>query len=315
MSIAELLFKPGPQPEPRTEGRKSKRLRDYEWSQIVPMLALHVLGVIGIVWAVLGWVPWEAWALCFAGYWIRMWGTTAGYHRYFAHRTFKTSRWFQFVLALVAQSAAQRGALWWAAHHRDHHKFSDTDRDVHSPVAHGLIHSQVGWIYDHNGDTDYERVKDMTKYPELVVLNKLWWIPIAAYGVACTLWLGLPGLFISFGLGTTLLWHGVFTINSLAHVWGKKRYETGDDSRNNWFLAIITMGEGWHNNHHHFMNSTRQGFFWWEIDLTYYSLRVLSWLGIVWDIKEPPARVYGADLEPGAKAAAPRPQPSVGEAA
>ncbi len=314
MSLSKLLH-PGPQAEPRTVGRKAKRLRDYELPQTLPVVAVHVMALIGLVWTFMGKVGWEPWALAFGLYWIRMWGVTAGYHRYFSHRTFKTGRAFQFILALVAQTASQRGVLWWAAHHRDHHKFSDEERDVHSPVKHGLIHAQIGWIYDYNGGTDYERVKDMAKYPELVVLNKLWLVPVVALGFACFFWMGLPGLFVGFGMGTVVLWHGTFTINSLSHVWGNRRYETTDDSRNNWVLAIITMGEGWHNNHHHFMNSARQGFFWWEIDMTYYSLKVLGWLGIIWDIKAPPARVYGDDLKPAAPAADPEREPVSLEAA
>ncbi|MBL4685471.1 MAG: acyl-CoA desaturase [Nannocystaceae bacterium] len=280
----------------------AKRLRDYELLQTYPVVIVHVMAVIGLVMAAMGNVPWEAWALCFTLYWVRMWGVTAGYHRYFSHRTFKTSRVFQFIIAIVAQSSAQRGVLWWAAHHRDHHKFSDQERDVHSPIQHGLVHAQIGWIYDHNGKTDYARVKDMCKFPELVVLNKVWVVPTILLAVLCTAWLGWAGLLIGFGLNTVLVWHGTFTINSLSHVWGNTRYETGDTSRNNWILAIITMGEGWHNNHHHFMNSARQGFFWWEFDMTYYTLKALSWVGIVWDIKAPPARVYGADLEAPASA-------------
>ena len=184
------------------------------------------------------------------------------------------------------------GGLWWAATHRDHHRFSDGDRDPHSPVKWGLLHAQVGWLYDHNGDTDYARVKDLAKYPELVVLNKLWLLPPTIMGVLCYIFLGLDGLLVGFMLSTAVLWHCTFTINSLAHVWGSRRYETEDDSRNNLWLALLTMGEGWHNNHHHFMGSTRQGFYWWEIDMSYYVIKAMSWVGLVWDVKEPPARVY-----------------------
>jgi len=295
--VFSKLFEAGPQPEPRTVGRLAKRLGDYQWAATTPVVAVHIMAILGLVWAAMGWVPWEAWAACFVLYWIRMWGVTGGYHRYFAHRTYKTSRAFQFVIAIIAQLGAQRGVLWWAAHHRDHHKYSDQERDVHSPTQHGLMHAHIGWIYDHNGDTDYERIKDMAKYPELVFLNKLWFIPVVSLGIASFLWLGWAGLFVTFAVNTVLIWHGTFTINSLSHVWGKPRYKTNEDSKNHWFLAIITMGEGWHNNHHHFMNSCRQGFFWWEVDATYYILKAMSWVGLVWDLKPPPARVYGQDLE------------------
>lgn len=291
------IFEPDAQPEPRMVGRKSKRLGEYELPESFPLVAMHIMALAGIVLALMGRVPWQVWAFAFISYWIRMWGVTAGFHRYFSHRTFKTSRVFQFILAVIAQTASQRGALWWAAHHRDHHKYSDQERDVHSPVQHGLLHSHLGWIYDYNGATDYARVKDLTKFPELVMLNKVWALEMTLLGLVSYLWMGWAGLLVGFALSTVVLMHCTFTINSLAHVWGKRRYaNTGDDSRNNWVLALITLGEGWHNNHHHFMNSTRQGFYWWEIDVTYYSLKVLSWVGIVWDLKEPPARVYDADL-------------------
>jgi stearoyl-CoA desaturase (Delta-9 desaturase) len=290
------LFEIPQNPLPLPVGRRSRKLRDYEWPSMLPLVLIH-LGALYGLW--LG-ASWEVWVLCFALYFIRMFAVTGVYHRYFSHRTYKTSRWLQFVLAFLAETSSQRGVLWWAAHHRDHHKYSDTEKDVHSPRHTGFWHAHIGWIYDHNGDTNYARVKDLTRYPELVALNKLWVLPPTILGFSCWLVFGWPGLFIGFMMSTVLLWHGTFTINSLSHVFGNQRYATGDDSRNNWLLALITMGEGWHNNHHHFMGSTRQGFFWWEVDLTYYVLKAMSWLGLVWDLKEPPARVYerteGADV-------------------
>jgi stearoyl-CoA desaturase (delta-9 desaturase) len=221
-----------------------------------------------------------------------MFAATGVYHRYFSHRTYKTSRPMQFLLAVLAQTTSQKGILWWAAHHRAHHRNSDTPRDVHSPLQFGFWHAHVGWIYDGTASTDYARVRDFTRFPELVILNKLWWIPPA--GLAFAVWAiwGWSGLWIGFMLSTVLVWHAVFTINSLAHVWGTQRYDTSDTSRNNWVLALLTMGEGWHNNHHHFMGSARQGFYWWEIDATYYILRAMSWFGLVWDLKPPSPRVY-----------------------
>ncbi|MBX7077808.1 MAG: acyl-CoA desaturase [Nannocystaceae bacterium] len=265
------------------------------------MIIVHV-AALGVFWTGMSATTW---LLCAGLYFVRMFGVTGGYHRYFSHRTYKTSRAMQFVLAVIAQSASQRGALWWAAHHRDHHKYSDTPLDVHSPMQHGFWHSHIGWVFDHNSDTDWARVKDLTKYPELVALDKLWWLPPTLLGVLVWLVFGWEGLFGGFMLSTVLLWHGTFTINSLSHVWGRRRYATTDDSRNNWLLALVTMGEGWHNNHHHFMGSTRQGFYWWEIDMTYYVLRVMSWLGLVWDLKEPPARVYERQPATGSHPVAP----------
>jgi stearoyl-CoA desaturase (delta-9 desaturase) len=268
-------------------GKHARSLRDYEWVAMWPMIAVHIFA-LGVFWT--GMSAWT-WALCFGLYFVRMFGVTGGYHRYFSHRTYKTGRVMQFLLAFLAQTASQRGALWWAAHHRDHHKYSDTDRDVHSPVKFGFWHSHMGWIFDKNSATDWARVKDLSKYPELVALDKLWFVPPTLLGIACYVFGGLEALFGGFMLSTVMLWHGTFTINSLSHIWGKRRYATTDDSRNNWVLALITMGEGWHNNHHHYMGSTRQGFFWWEIDMTYYVLRAMAAVGLVWDLREPPSRV------------------------
>ena len=281
-----------PPPPSRASGRLARTWRDYEWKAFTPFLIIHVLGIGGAVAGLVMGAPAWAWVSALVLYFVRMFGVTGGYHRYFSHRTFKTGRVMQFLLAFLAMSSSQRGVLWWAAHHRDHHRFSDGERDVHSPVKWGFWHSHVGWIYDHNDRVDWSRVKDLSRYPELVVLEKLWWSPIVVTGALCYFTMGVWGLFIGFFFSTVLLWHGTFTINSLAHVWGKRRYATTDDSRNNWLLALLTMGEGWHNNHHHHMSSCRQGFFWWEVDLTYYVLKALAAVGLVWDIREPSARVY-----------------------
>ena len=231
-------------------------------------------------------------ALCVGLYVVRMFGVTAGYHRYFSHRSFRTGRVFQFVLALLAQSSAQRGILWWAAKHRHHHRHSDTPEDVHSPRHRGFWYSHVGWIFQpQHDDTDFEAVPDLARYPELVWLDRHRYLPAAALAAACGLAAGWSGLVVGFFWSTVLLYHGTFFINSLAHVHGRQRYVTGDDSRNNWWLAVLTLGEGWHNNHHAYQRSTRQGFRWYEFDPTYYVLRALSWVGVTWELGEPPADV------------------------
>lgn len=225
-------------------------------------------------------------------YLARMFGVTAGYHRYFSHRSFKTSRVGQFLLAFLAMSSAQKSVLWWAALHRHHHRHSDQDEDVHSPLHRGFYYSHVGWIFDAKHEkTRVEDVPDLAKYPELRFLDRHQLIPAIVLGVLCFFIDGWPGLLIGFFLSTVFLYHGTFFINSLAHVHGSQRYVTGDTSRNNWWLAVITLGEGWHNNHHAYQRSTRQGFRWYEVDPTYYVLKAASWLGLVWDLGEPPIEV------------------------
>ena len=256
--------------------------------RVLPFITVH-LACLAIFWVDVQPIDW---IICGTLYVIRMFGITAGFHRYFSHRSFKTGRVFQFFLAFLGQSSAQRGVLWWASTHRHHHKYSDTEQDVHSPVQHGFWYSHVLWVFSKQGRTaDYSLIKDFRKYPELVWLEKWERLPPILLGVLVWAVAGWSGLFVGFFLSTVLLFHGTFTINSLSHVFGKQPYITGDSSRNNLFLAIITLGEGWHNNHHHFPSATPQGFHWWQIDVTYYILKVLSIFRIVWDLRLPPVHV------------------------
>ncbi len=229
--------------------------------------------------------------LCFAFYFLRMFGITAGYHRYFSHRSFKTSRGFQFFLAWLGCSAVQKGPLWWSAHHRRHHKHSDTPNDPHSPVQKGFWWSHIGWVFDSMFETcSYDNIRDFKKYPELRILDHLHWVPGICLAVFCFLVAGWSGVVWGFFISTMLLYHGVFTVNSICHLLGSRRYATRDDSRNNPVIALITLGEGWHNNHHHYQSSANQGFFWWEIDITFSILRFLSVFGFVWGIRTPPRK-------------------------
>lgn len=269
---------------------------DIIYPSAIPFVLLH-LACFGILWT--GVSAWSL-ALCGALYGVRMFGVTAGYHRYFSHRSYRTSRVGQFLLAVLCQTSAQQGILWWASKHRDHHRHADTPEDVHSPRHAGFFFSHVGWIFSvKRGEADYSNIGDLTKFPELVWIDRHKYLPATLLGVACWLFGGWEGLFVGFFLSTVILYHCTFAINSLAHVVGKQRYLTGDDSRNNWWLALITLGEGWHNNHHYYMSSTRQGFRWWEIDPTYYVLRALSWIGVVYELRDPPAHVVTGERRAG----------------
>jgi len=222
---------------------------------------------------------------------VRLLGITGGYHRYFAHRSYRTSRPFQLLLALIGTAATQKGPLWWAGHHRRHHRYADGPGDLHSPRD-GFWYSHQGWIFDSRWDaTPLEQIPDFARYPEIVWLNRWHVLPPILVAALCFAIGGFSGLVWGFGISTTALWHCTYSINSFAHLFGSRRYETDDTSRNNWLLALLTFGEGWHNNHHHYMASTRQGFFWWEIDLTYYVLRALAAVGLVWDLRQPPAHL------------------------
>lgn len=250
------------------------------------------------------------WVLCISLYFIRMFFVTAGYHRYFSHRAFKTSRLFQFFLAFMSQTSAQKGVLWWASHHRWHHKHSDTPKDPHSMKIYGFWYSHLGWIMGPDYEqTENHLIKDLMKYPELAWLNRYHLVPAISLGVFCFLLGGIVNggsldtiftagwstLWVGFFLSTVLLYHGTFSVNSIMHKFGRARYKTGDESKNSWWLAFISMGEGWHNNHHYYQSSARQGFFWWEYDFTYYIIRLLGLMGLVWDIREVPHHVQYAE--------------------
>jgi len=270
------------------------RPRRMDLAGSIPFFALHALALGGAVWTGFSW---KLLGLAVLLYYARMAGTTIGYHRYFSHRTFKTSRAFQFVLAFWAETSLQKGALWWAAHHRDHHKYSDTERDVHSPLD-GFWWSHVGWILSPDTkETKFAGIRDFAKYPELVWLNRHYIVPPTLLGLLL-LWLGgWPAVIWGLFLSTVLLWHGTFLVNSLNHVWGTVRYAAGDLSKNNGLIALLTMGEGWHNNHHHYQSSANQGFFWWEIDLSFYLLKGLEKVGIVSEVRTPPAHVLLDTIE------------------
>lgn len=271
-----------------------------DWLRVVPFIGLHV-ACLAVIWV--GW-SWIAVAVAAALYVLRMFAVTAFYHRYFAHKAFRTSRPFQFLMAIAAETSVQRGPLWWAAHHRHHHNHSDEEDDAHSPRQRGFWMSHVGWFCTRSAfPTRRDLVRDWLKYPELIFLDRYDWIvPLclaaSLFGLGVLLDAAWPGLGTNgwqmlvwgFVISTILVYHATYTINSLAHRWGRQRYETGDDSRNNFVLAILTLGEGWHNNHHHYPAAARQGFFWWEIDLTYYALRGLSAFGLIWDLKPVPEK-------------------------
>ena len=272
-----------------------------DWWRVVPFVALH-LALVSLFWV--GWSPFAV-AFAVTMYALRMFAITGFYHRYFAHKTFQTSRVGQFVFALIGATAIQRGPLWWASHHRSHHVHADQPQDIHSPYQHGFLWSHLGWFLSHaNFKTQLDRVRELTRFRELCWLDRFDSIvpialAIAIYGLGELLRVNAPLLHTNgwqllvwgFVISTIALYHATFCINSLAHVWGSRRYATHDHSRNNWLLALFTLGEGWHNNHHHYPGSVKQGFYWWEIDFTYYGLKVLAALGVIWNLKKVPVEV------------------------
>jgi stearoyl-CoA desaturase (delta-9 desaturase) len=290
--------------EPSARDERADRI---DWLRVLPFVGLH-LACLAVIWVG---VSWFAVAVALALYALRMFAITGFYHRYFSHKAFKTSRALQFGVAVLGAASVQRGPLWWAAHHRQHHRFADTERDVHSPRR-GFWRSHMGWfLTPRNFATDHSVIKDLGRFPELRLLDRFdilvpVLLALALYALGSWLHLRQPQLGTSgpqllvwgFFISTIVLFHATVTINSLAHRWGSRRFATNDDSRNNWLLALLTFGEGWHNNHHHFPGSARQGFKWWEYDLTYYGLRLMACVGLVWDLKGMPASMRDARRQP-----------------
>ena len=275
-------------------------LEGIDWWRIVPFIGLH-LACVAVLWV--GVSP-VAVLVAAVSYLVRMFAITAFYHRYFAHKAFRTGRLTQFCFAVLGAAATQRGPLWWAAHHRNHHRFADTPMDPHRPED-GFLWSHMGWFLSRRHfATDTARVRDWMKFPELVWLNRFdTLVPVVYAGALFLLgdWLArtAPELGTSgwqmvvwgYVISTVILIHATLMVNSLAHVWGRRRYETRDRSRNNLLIALLTLGEGWHNNHHRYAGSARQGFYWWQIDMSYYLLRLLAAVGLVQDLKAVPRGV------------------------
>ena len=285
---------------------------EFNWVRVIPFIVLHLVALLALVID----VSTTAVISCFVLYWLRQFAITAFYHRYFAHRSYQTNRFWQFLFALLGNMAAQRGPLWWAAHHRLHHQYSDGEKDPHSPLHKGFWWSHVGWFTcDASFRTHMEKVKDFAKYPELRWLDRYdsfapLLLIVLLYITGELLATFSPGLQTNglqlvvwgFFVSTVILFHSTVAINSLGHIWGKRRFNTKDQSRNNAFLALLTLGEGWHNNHHRFPVATRQGFYWWQIDITFYLLRIMSWFGIIHSLRCVPKKILDEGRRSGGAA-------------
>ena len=277
-----------------------------DWVRTLPFIALN-LSCLLVIWAGFSWVAFD---VALGLYFLRVFSIGAFYHRYFSHRTFKTNRFWQLIFAILGLSAAQRGPLWWAAHHRRHHTCSDQASDAHSPLHHGFWWSHLGWFMsEKNYYYNPERIQDLAKFPELVFLDRFdnmvpLLLGVLLFAVGAVLQHKMPSLGTSglqmfvwgFSISTIAVFHTTVSINSLSHQFGRRRYQTTDTSRNNIFLAILTLGEGWHNNHHHYPAAARQGFFWWEIDITYYCLKLLEKIHIVSDVRGVPPSILKKNL-------------------
>jgi stearoyl-CoA desaturase (delta-9 desaturase) len=222
-------------------------------------------------------------------------GITVGFHRGLSHHSYQTSRTFRFLLAAAGCTALQNGPIWWVLHHRKHHVHSDEPGDVHSPVVDSLWYAHAGWLYSNDlTRPDYSTVRDLTRYPELIWLDRFWALPGALAAGLCYLIDGWAGLVWGYALGAVLVFQVTFAVNSFGHRWGRQRFDTGEGSRNNAILGVLSMGDGWHNNHHHAPRSARHGFAWYELDMSYLAIRVFRAIGLVWDVRQPPTEALAA---------------------
>jgi stearoyl-CoA desaturase (delta-9 desaturase) len=260
---------------------------------------------------------WGLVALWAVSHFLRAIGLTLAFHRYFAHRAFQMNRGVRFFWALVGTAAMQKGPLWWAGHHVNHHRYADRDGDPHSPMVSGFYYAHIGWFLN---DARHDRleptnpvVRDFSKAPEIVLLEKYFAIPPALLALAMFAVGGLPWLVWGFCLPTMTLAHATFAINTVNHMFGTRRFDTIDESRNNAFTAFFAVGEGWHNNHHRYQRSARNGFYWWEFDPTWYVIRLMGALGLAWDIKGVPQRIYDEARVARARRAAAPSVPSITE--
>ena len=239
---------------------------------------------------------WPLLGLCVASHFLRAIGLTLSFHRYFAHRAFQMNRGARFVWALIGTAAMQKGPLWWAGHHVNHHRFADRDGDPHSPSVSGVYYAHIGWFLTDARNDRLEKtnpvIRDFSGAPEIAWLDRYYVVPPFVLATVLFLAGGLPWLVWGFCLPTVTLAHSTFAINTVNHMFGSRRFETLDDSRNNWLTAFLAAGEGWHNNHHRYQRAARNGFYWWEFDLTWYVIRAMAAIGLAWDVRSVPARIY-----------------------
>jgi stearoyl-CoA desaturase (Delta-9 desaturase) len=272
-------------------------------------LAAIILPLLGLAAAIIlawGWgVTWVDLGLLVGFYLLTAVGITVGFHRLFVHRSFETITPIKVALAALGSMAVQGSLFQWAARHRQHHQHSDTAHDPHSPHRYGrgflrrlrgFWHAHVGWAFGPDPQGLARYVRDLRRswalrlssalFPLWVVLGLV--VPAALGGLLTGSWAGVLTGFIWGGLVRLFLVHHVtWSVNSAGHLWGTRPYRSDDHSRNNLVLGVLALGEGWHNTHHAFPSSARHGLRWWQVDVSYYLIRLLALTGLAWNVKLP----------------------------
>ena len=251
----------------------------------VAMTAFHV-GAIAAFWFIDTGAILAAFVLYVVGGSL---GIGLAYHRLLTHRGYKTYRWLEYFLTLCGTLALEGGPIFWVATHRIHHQHSDKDGDPHTPRE-GTYWAHVGWILTgqamhHDTEILKRYVPDLARDPFHVGLTRWHWVPQVVVGLGLLAFGGIPYVLWGVFFRTTFGLHCTWLVNSATHLWGSRRFRTRDDSTNNWWVALLSFGEGWHNNHHAHPVSARHGLAWYEFDFNWIVIRTLRLFGLVWDVK------------------------------
>jgi len=258
--------------------------RGINWFLVIALVSFH-LGAV----AALFFFHWSA-LIVFATIWIlaQNVGIAMGYHRLLTHRGYATPKWLEYCIAICGALALQGGPIYWVAVHRMHHKYTDKPGDPHSPRD-GKWWSHMGWIMNATLRDETEALKqyapDLSRQPFYRWLNRLHWVPLTVVGLSLFAFGGWSWLLWGAFLPVTIGLHVTWMVNSVTHLWGRRRFSTSDDSRNNLWVALLTGGEGWHNNHHANPVSARHGLAWYEVDFNYFAIRLLKILGLAKHVK------------------------------
>jgi len=268
-----------------TTGLYSQTMRrGINWIFAIALAGFH-LGAL----AALFYFRWSA-LVVFAAMWVlaQNVGIAMGYHRLLTHRGYATPKWLEYCIATFGTLALQGGPIYWVAIHRMHHRYTDKPGDPHSPRD-GKWWSHMGWIMNGTLRNETKALKqyapDLSREPFYLWLNKYHWLPLTVVGLSLLAFGGWPWILWGAFLPVTIGLHVTWLVNSVTHLWGRRRFATRDDSRNNLWVALLTGGEGWHNNHHAFPVSARHGLAWYEVDVNYYGICLLKWLGLARHIK------------------------------
>ena len=263
----------------------------YNWNTIFFVTTFHMLAALSLFY-----FSWSNLVAAVILWWVAgSLGIGVGYHRLLTHRGFKVPTWLEYTLSTLGTLALQSGPLTWVTTHRIHHAFTDQEKDPHSP-RHGTYWSHMGWIFQ--GKAQNQTPADMQRYcpdfandPFQQWLNKYYWVPISIVAVGLLAIGGWTMVLWGVMLKTVIGWHFTWLVNSATHLWGTRRFETRDDSRNNALIAAVTFGEGWHNNHHAYPRSAKHGLRWFEFDVNWVQIWALKKLGLATD-------VYAYEIEP-----------------